>query len=69
MTVRGFNFRHGETHTDPFHPFDHPLAEWHHYSPSNRENYFGQVEASMHTRKAASKQPLMLLWPHVAVIV
>ncbi|BDA44744.1 hypothetical protein COCOBI_06-2220 [Coccomyxa sp. Obi] len=43
MTVRGFNFRMGETHTDPFHPFDHPLVTWHHYSPSNRENYFGQV--------------------------
>ena len=43
MTVKGFNFRLGETHTDPFHPFDHPLISWHHYSPSNRENYFGQV--------------------------
>ncbi len=43
MTVKGFNYRHGETHTDPFHPFDHPLVTWHHYSPSNRENYFGQV--------------------------
>ena len=43
MTVKGFNFRLGETHTDPFHPFDHPLVSWHHYSPSNRENYFGQV--------------------------
>ena len=42
-TVQGFNFRHGETHTDPFHPFDHPLAEWRYYSPSNREGYFGQV--------------------------
>ena len=42
-SVKGFNWRHGETHTDPFHPFEHPLAEWHHYSPSNRENYFGQV--------------------------
>ena len=42
-TVKGFNWRHGETYTDPFHPFEHPLAEWHHYSPSNRENYFGQV--------------------------
>ena len=43
MTVKDFNFREGETHTEPFHPFEHPLAVWHHYSPSNRENYFGQV--------------------------
>ena len=42
-TVMSFNFRDGETHTDPFHPFEHPLATWHQYSPSNRENYFGQV--------------------------
>lgn len=42
-TVSGFNFRHGETHTDPFLPFEHPLAEWRYYSPSNREGYFGQV--------------------------
>ena len=24
MTVKDFNFRHGETHTDPFHPFETP---------------------------------------------
>ncbi len=43
MTVKDFNYREGETHTEPFHAFEHPLAVWHHYSPSNRENYFGQV--------------------------
>ena len=46
-TINGFNFRHGETHTDPFHPFDHPLTDWRHYSPSNRENYFGQACAQL----------------------
>ena len=45
-TIVNFNFRDGETHTDPFHPFEHPLATWHQYSPSNRENYFGQVSGS-----------------------
>ena len=44
-TVDSFHFRVEETHTDPFYPFDHPLAIWHHYSPSNREIYFGQAIA------------------------
>ena len=44
-TVDSFHFRVEETRTDPFYPFDHPLADWHHYSPSNREVYFGQVIA------------------------
>ena len=62
MTVRGFNFRMGETHTDPFHPFDHPLVTWHHYSPSNRENYFGQVTLSaQHTCPAWSAALRMAL--------
>jgi hypothetical protein len=45
QTVGNFHWREGETHTDPFYPFDHPLALWHAYSPSNREPYFGQVLA------------------------
>lgn len=45
-TIPAFHFRPGDTHTDPFHPFDHPLVSWHRYSPSNRENYFGQVHTS-----------------------
>ena len=42
-TVGSYHYREGETHTDPLYPFDHPLAVWHQYSPSNREAYFGQV--------------------------